>query len=95
LLRGSLASLVDPRDERLIHRLLAFSDIVIGFSMVLLAINLQPNATGVDGAALLLIAFFIGPFDDRSYMIVVPLALASVVAEKMLTPRIVGKAPAS
>lgn len=215
MLRGSLASLVDPRDERLIHRLEAFSDIVIGFSMALLAINLQPNVAGVDkllpafvaflvsfgfvallwwlhnrlfayyftatpvtivlnfaalagvalfifattavahkfmepdvrvttiapflslwmglygaallllgtlyavglrarwaeltypvrrwgvaralnsgvgGAALLVIAFFVGPFDE-SYRIVVPLALASVVAEKVLTPRIVGKAP--
>jgi len=217
LLRGSLTSLVDPRDERLIHRLEAFSDIVIGFSMALLAINLQPNVAGIDrllpalvaflvsfgfvallwwlhnrlfayyftatpvtivlnfaalagvalfifattavaqkfmvphadvrviapflslwmglygatlsllavlyaaglrsrwseltydvrrwgvaralnsgvgGVALLLIAFFIGPFDDQSYKIVVPLALASVIAEKLLTPRIVGKAPA-
>jgi len=208
---------VDPRDERLIHRLEAFSDIVIGFSMALLAINLQPNEpdvaklfpalvaflvsfafvallwwlhnrlfayyftatpvtivlnfaalagvalfifattavahkfmergvhvseiapflslwmglygatlallgtlyatglrarwselaypvrrwgvaralnSGVGGASLLIIAFFIGPFDDQSYKIVVPLALASVIAEKLLTPRIVGKEPA-
>lgn len=41
MLRGSLSGgLFDPRDERLIHRLEAFSDIVIGFSMAFLAVNL-------------------------------------------------------
>jgi len=37
---GPSQLVVDPRDEQLIHRLEAFSDIVIGFSLALLAINL-------------------------------------------------------
>lgn len=37
---GLAGLVVDPRDERVIHRLEAFSDIVIGFSLALLAINL-------------------------------------------------------
>jgi uncharacterized membrane protein len=164
LLRGSLTSLVDPRDERLIHRLEAFSDIVIGFSMALLAINLQPNlptvgllapalvaflvsfgfvallwwlhnrlfayyftatplAIGLNFAALAGVALFIFAttavahqmleiLDATSQheraivpffalwmglyggVLLMPLALASVIAERLLTPQIVGKEPA-
>ncbi len=42
---GPSQLVVDPRDERLIHRLEAFSDIVIGFSLALLAINLAVPKT--------------------------------------------------
>ena len=59
MLRGSLASLVDPRDERLIHRLEAFSDIVIGFSMALLALDLPSNAADVAGLVPWLVAFLV------------------------------------
>ncbi len=40
--------MVDPRDERLIHRLEAFSDIVIGFSMAFLALNLGTKDIRID-----------------------------------------------
>jgi uncharacterized membrane protein len=42
---GPSQLVVDPRDEQLIHRLEAFSDIVIGFSLALLAINLIAPAS--------------------------------------------------
>lgn len=59
MLRGSLTDLVDPRDERLIHRLEAFSDIVIGFSMALLALDLPTNAADVATLTPWLAAFLI------------------------------------
>jgi len=59
LLRGALTGLVDPRDERLIHRLEAFSDIVIGFSMALLALDLPSNNSDMAGVVPWLVAFLV------------------------------------
>lgn len=50
---------MDPRDERLIHRLEAFSDIVIGFSMALLALDLPSSVTDVGAVVPWLVAFLV------------------------------------
>ena len=49
--------MVDPRDERLIHRLEAFSDIVIGFSMAFLAVNLGAADESMARMATHIVAF--------------------------------------
>ncbi|HEY8320939.1 MAG TPA: TMEM175 family protein [Candidatus Baltobacteraceae bacterium] len=58
---GPSQSVLDPRDERVIHRLEAFSDIVIGFSLALLAINLvaPQSVAEIPGHATELATFFV------------------------------------